>query len=40
MQKKRENTILKWLYILGYNIVLLITKIKPRIKYKKIQSNK
>jgi hypothetical protein len=39
MQKKKENIILKWLYILSYNFVLLLTKIKPRRKYKKIQSN-
>jgi len=35
---KRENTLLKWMYILGYNIVLLLTKIKPKKKYKRIKS--
>ena len=35
---KRENTLLKWMYILGYNIVLLLAKIKPKKKYKRIKS--
>jgi len=35
---KRENTLLKWMYIIGYNFVLLLTKIKPRRKYKKVKS--
>ena len=35
---KKENTLLKWLYIIGYNVVLLLTKIKPRRKYKKVKS--
>lgn len=35
---KRENTLLKWLYIIGYNVVLLLTKIKPRRKYKKVKN--
>ena len=35
---KRENTIVKWMYIIGYNIVLLLTKLKPKRKYKRIKS--
>ena len=35
---KRENTILKIFYIIGYNIVLLLSKIKPRKKYKKVKN--
>jgi len=34
---KRENTIVKWMYIIGYNIVLLLTKLKPKRKYKRIK---
>ncbi len=34
----KNNLLVKWFYIVGYNLVLLLIKMKPKRKYKKVKS--